>query len=192
LRRPARPAGGHGVAAVCTTFGRHRDSIAACRPGPKILLLTGPPDHGIGSANSSGDQGEYDVAKPEWGVKRNCTGCGARFYDLRRDPIVCPKCEAVVDPLAMLRSQRTKAPAPAPVKKPVVAKVEAAELEIDGDALVDDEVDDDIDLEEDSELEADAEEDTVMEDTSELGEDKDDMFEVIEKVGEEGGEEGAR
>ena len=35
------------------------------------------------------------VAKPEWGTKRECHGCGARFYDLRRDPVVCPGCGAV-------------------------------------------------------------------------------------------------
>ena len=130
------------------------------------------------------------MAKPEWGVKRTCTSCGTRFYDLRRDPIVCPKCEAVIDPLAMLRSQRSKPAAPAPVKKPVVAKVVADDLEIEDDDLVDEDIDDDIDIDDDAEIEA--EEDTVMEDTSELGEDKDDMFEVIDKVGEEGGEEGAR
>jgi uncharacterized protein (TIGR02300 family) len=127
------------------------------------------------------------VAKREWGVKRTCTSCGARFYDLRRDPVICPKCEAVVDPLAMLRSQRSKTPAPAAPKKPVVVEVEADDLGIEEDDLVDDDVDDDIDLDDDVE----AEEDEVLEDASELGEDKDDMFEVIEKV-EEGGEEEVR
>lgn len=32
------------------------------------------------------------VAKPELGTKRQCLHCGARFYDLNKDPIVCPKC----------------------------------------------------------------------------------------------------
>ena len=32
--------------------------------------------------------------EPKWGKKRECPECGARFYDLKRDPIVCPKCEA--------------------------------------------------------------------------------------------------
>ncbi len=36
------------------------------------------------------------MAKPEWGTKRKCQGCGAHFYDLKRDPIVCPKCETVI------------------------------------------------------------------------------------------------
>ncbi len=32
------------------------------------------------------------MLKAERGVKRTCLGCGARFYDLKRAPIVCPKC----------------------------------------------------------------------------------------------------
>jgi uncharacterized protein (TIGR02300 family) len=32
------------------------------------------------------------VAKPEWGTKRTCGKCGARFYDLNRDRAVCPQC----------------------------------------------------------------------------------------------------
>jgi uncharacterized protein (TIGR02300 family) len=32
------------------------------------------------------------VAKPELGTKRLCAGCGAKFYDLGKTPIVCPKC----------------------------------------------------------------------------------------------------
>jgi uncharacterized protein (TIGR02300 family) len=35
------------------------------------------------------------VAKPELGTKRLCAGCGAKFYDLSKDPIVCPKCATV-------------------------------------------------------------------------------------------------
>ncbi len=41
------------------------------------------------------------MAKEVWGAKRVCQnlGCGARFYDLMRNPILCPKCgtEFVVD-----------------------------------------------------------------------------------------------
>ena len=36
-----------------------------------------------------------DVAKPELGTKRQCRSCANRFYDLSRDPIICPKCGAV-------------------------------------------------------------------------------------------------
>ena len=33
------------------------------------------------------------MAKPELGTKRLCASCGAKFYDLSKDPIVCPKCD---------------------------------------------------------------------------------------------------
>jgi uncharacterized protein (TIGR02300 family) len=36
------------------------------------------------------------VAKSELGVKRLCTHCGVKFYDLQKDPITCPKCHNVV------------------------------------------------------------------------------------------------
>ena len=34
------------------------------------------------------------MAKPELGLKRQCMTCGARFYDLNRDTIVCPICQS--------------------------------------------------------------------------------------------------
>jgi len=37
------------------------------------------------------------VAKPELGTKRLCAGCGAKFYDLNKDPITCPKCGTVYE-----------------------------------------------------------------------------------------------
>jgi uncharacterized protein (TIGR02300 family) len=111
-----------------------------------------------------------DVTKPEWGTKRTCQSCSAHFYDLRKDPIHCPKCGATYDPEAILKSRR-RAPekvAPVPVKpvKPV-----AEELP---------------DVEADAEAEESAEEaDDVIEDTSELGEDDADIPETIEPSEEE-------
>ena len=32
------------------------------------------------------------MAKPELGSKRLCASCGAKFYDLNKTPIACPKC----------------------------------------------------------------------------------------------------
>ena len=40
---------------------------------------------------------EILMPKAEWGVKRTCLGCGARFYDLKRAPVVCPKCGEELD-----------------------------------------------------------------------------------------------
>ena len=35
------------------------------------------------------------MAKPELGSKRQCLSCGAKFYDLNKDPAICPKCGTV-------------------------------------------------------------------------------------------------
>ena len=32
------------------------------------------------------------MVKPELGTKRSCPSCQTRFYDLGKEPIVCPKC----------------------------------------------------------------------------------------------------
>ena len=35
------------------------------------------------------------MARQELGVKRQCMNCGAKFYDLDRDPATCPKCGTI-------------------------------------------------------------------------------------------------
>lgn len=108
------------------------------------------------------------MAKAEWGLKRTCQSCSAKFYDMNRSPIVCPKCSAVFDPEALLKARRSKAPA---VAKPApVDEVDTADPEVAVDAD---------DKEE--------EEEAVMEDTSELGQDSDDVEEVVDK--DEAGDE---
>jgi uncharacterized protein (TIGR02300 family) len=58
------------------------------------------------------------VAKPELGTKRLCTNCGAKFYDLNKTPIVCPKCDTTMEIVAATtrarpEAQAARAPAPA-------------------------------------------------------------------------------
>ncbi|QGY00931.1 TIGR02300 family protein [Methylobacterium mesophilicum SR1.6/6] len=48
------------------------------------------------------------MARPELGLKRQCMSCGAKFYDLARDPAVCPKCGVVYQAAA---TSRVSAPA---------------------------------------------------------------------------------
>jgi uncharacterized protein (TIGR02300 family) len=73
------------------------------------------------------------VAKPELGTKRLCASCGAKFYDLNKDPIHCPKCGtvAVVAPVVS-RSRPEAAPVvaprpPAPVEEAPVAEPQEVE-----------------------------------------------------------------
>jgi uncharacterized protein (TIGR02300 family) len=47
---------------------------------------------------------EKAVAKAELGAKRRCLNCGAAFFDLNRDPIVCPKCATVFQVVELPRS----------------------------------------------------------------------------------------
>ena len=71
------------------------------------------------------------MAKPEWGAKRICHNCGARYYDLQRDPIICPKCGTEYDPEAFLKSRRSRSII---VDEPV-EKVRAVKKDDDSDAL---------------------------------------------------------
>ena len=102
------------------------------------------------------------MSKPEWGTKRTCQSCAAHFYDMRKDTIICPKCGATYDPEAVLKSRRGRV-----VEK--LAPVKPVEPEP-------------VDAEEEAETEdiGAAEEEEVIEDTSELGEDDEDVSEVIE------------
>ncbi|UCH74239.1 MAG: TIGR02300 family protein [Rhodospirillales bacterium] len=107
------------------------------------------------------------MAKPEWGTKRICQSCSAPFYDLRRDPIVCPKCNATFDPEAVLKSRRARGVEEEVTEKP---KKEADTSDVD------------LEVEEDEEAGED-EDDDVLEDASDLGDD--DMSDVIDTSDDE-------
>ena len=133
-------------------------------------------------------QWERMVAKPEWGSKRICPSCGARYYDLLREPVICPKCATPFDAEAFLKSRRSR-PAP-PVEKelePVGADEIDAEVETEeAEATEEEETEEEEEEEEAVPLEeAEEEDEELLEDASELGEDEDDMAEVIENVEEE-------
>jgi len=66
------------------------------------------------------------VAKPELGTKRLCASCGAKFYDLNKDPITCPKCGTVYEVAAVAPRGRPDAAA-ARAAAPAAADQEAPE-----------------------------------------------------------------
>ena len=98
------------------------------------------------------------MAKPELGTKRLCASCGAKFYDLSKTPITCPKCQTVME-IAPVTSRPRPEPvrAAAPVKEVAVepetqdaefvsledADAEASGKKVAGDADV---ADDDIEI----------------------------------------------
>ena len=97
------------------------------------MLLTAPPGRGKGPIGRPGHPAGAEgwVVKVDWGTKRICPNCGARYYDMRRMPITCPKCGAPFDPEALARPRKTRgAPVPVPVPEEVVL-VADEELEAD-------------------------------------------------------------
>jgi uncharacterized protein (TIGR02300 family) len=69
------------------------------------------------------------VAKPELGTKRLCGNCAAKFYDLGKDPIVCPKCHTVLQLAAVTsRSRPEPARAQAAAEEVVVPETQEAEF----------------------------------------------------------------
>jgi uncharacterized protein (TIGR02300 family) len=72
------------------------------------------------------------LAKPDLGTKRLCGNCGAKFYDLSKTPIVCPKCETVfvVAPVSSRsRPEPAAAARAAAVVEPEVVAPETADAE---------------------------------------------------------------
>ncbi len=88
------------------------------------------------------------MVKPEWGIKRLCQSCGARYYDFLRTPIVCPSCGTTFDSEAVLKSRRAR-PLPADDTKPKARKEVVAEVED-----VDEEEEEEEELDEEDEEEA--------------------------------------
>lgn len=103
------------------------------------------------------------MAKPEWGLKRICLHCGARYYDMKKNPPVCPSCGATFDPESATKSRRSRVTAEEKARKAAPSPENLDDLPIvpdDGD-------------------------DVMIEDVDELGEDEVDMDEVVD-VGNEG------
>lgn len=104
------------------------------------------------------------MVKLEWGTKRVCLACTSRFYDLRRSPIICPKCGETLEVQTGNRRSRNR----------TAFDDEKDLLPLEEAGLIDA-----LDLPED--IDADVVEDEgLMEDTSDLAEDLDDMSEMID------------
>jgi uncharacterized protein (TIGR02300 family) len=125
------------------------------------------------------------VAKPELGTKRLCASCGAKFYDLSKTPITCPKCHTVMELAAVAPRPRPEPARAAPVKEEALVpetqdaefvSLEEADAEAqgkksaaDGDALPGD---DDIELEDDESMDDAA----LIEETEESDDDVTDII----------------
>ncbi len=67
------------------------------------------------------------MVKAELGTKRTCPTCATRFYDLLKNPIVCPKCGANFVAASVLPS---KGDMPAMTQAPKPREVEADDIEV--------------------------------------------------------------
>ena len=106
------------------------------------------------------------MAKESWGKKRTCPKCDTRFYDLNKDPLICPNCEHTFS-LDSIMEVFKKTPKDTSTKKSNVEKnnsdIQGIETE---DIILDD------DLEEESSANVDLEDNLLEEeeeDTSPIG-----------------------
>ena len=96
------------------------------------------------------------MAKPDLGTKRQCLSCGAKYYDLGKDPATCPRCGAVFQAPALLRARTEAKQADdedneTELDAPEIISLEEAEAEdASKDPVIDDvEIEDDIDADDD-------------------------------------------
>lgn len=93
------------------------------------------------------------MVKASWGTKRTCQSCGARFYDLNKGPIKCPKCGREHDREDFVKVRRGRgtaaataaaaaATAAAAAAAKAAAKKKSDEAALAGDELPDVEGDD--------------------------------------------------
>ena len=117
------------------------------------------------------------MSKPELGTKHQCQNCGAKFFDLNKDPIVCPKCGTVFQSVAARARPAAKAEEEEDIEVATPAGVEVVSLdEVEaGEEKAAEPAVDDIDVEEDAE--DDAADDPFLEEEEE---DDDDVTNLID------------
>jgi uncharacterized protein (TIGR02300 family) len=74
------------------------------------------------------------LVKADLGTKRNCPSCSARFYDLQKRPIECPKCAFTFEPEALYKQRRTRPEPEKPAGEQIPEEAEALEEAEDTEA----------------------------------------------------------
>ena len=112
------------------------------------------------------------MTKPELGTKRLCANCSARYYDLNKTPITCPKCGTPFEVVAT--TTRTRFGQRAVVSQPEVEPEEApSETKVISLEEVETE---DVETDETDETAKDNSEDTLIQ---EVEEENTDVSEII-------------
>ena len=122
------------------------------------------------------------MTKPNLGKKRTCQSCETRFFDLNKNPAICPKCGAI-HKIPVTKVRKTSLP-DQKIKDGDAAEVDPLAEDTKVESFETELSDSEIEVEND-ELEAELEDnldDSLMENTSELDEDSDELSEVFENV----------
>jgi uncharacterized protein (TIGR02300 family) len=109
-------------------------------------------------------QQENDMVQAAWGVKRTCQSCNVKFYDFKKNPIVCPACSAEFNIEAVSKPKRGR-----PSHEEVLAKKSQAMPVRDDTELDDVVILDDDELVGDFDDDAVIDDDESMEDANDLG-----------------------
>jgi|HubBroStandDraft_1064217.scaffolds.fasta_scaffold00142_19 uncharacterized protein (TIGR02300 family) len=115
----------------------------------------------------------------ERGTKRVCQSCSGKYYDLNREPVLCPKCQTEFDPAAGLKLRSdTSYKAHVGRAKSVFGRTNSFDRAEAAPA-------DDVEAAEDGEDKAETDEAVdedgeAVEDVAELGNDSDDLAEIVE------------
>ena len=116
------------------------------------------------------------MVKASWGTKRTCQNCAARFYDLNKSPIKCPKCGREHDREDFVKVRRGRGAAATAAT--AAAAAAAAKLALQKSKKVEDAALD----EGGGDIEAD---DEALEDTDDLGDEAEEIeVEVEDDKGE--------
>lgn len=104
---------------------------------------------------------------PDLGTKRTCISCGARFYDMQKKVVICPKChtEQSAEAFVKQKASHYKMSAKADHEEDELASLlmETESFETADAAKADQELD-------------------VLEDASDLGNDDQDIAEVFDNI----------
>ena len=116
------------------------------------------------------------MVKESWGKKRTCPKCDTRFYDLNKDPLICPNCEHSFS-LESIMEVFKKSTKETPTKKSSeqtsnteMEGIEAEDIILDED--LDDNADSSIDLE-DNLLEEEEDDSSPIEVITDVSKDED-------------------
>lgn len=105
-------------------------------------------------------------ASSPMGLKRICTSCGTRFYDLNKRPIICPSCSTEFTGDIKVKARRGRLPVESKKEEP--QKASAVEIDED-EILVEDEGVEVVSLEDAEAPDEDDEDDAIKLDDEDLG-----------------------